>query len=90
MDKIKECGELFYGRKFWLKMKGRIYQGCVRSVMPYESETWCLRENEKAILRRTKKTMTRAMCGVTLIEKSRSQEFMSFLGLKDTLDGLTK
>ena len=22
--KFRECGELLYGRKFWLKMKGRI------------------------------------------------------------------
>ena len=37
-----------------------------------------------AILRRTKK----ALCGVKLIKKRRSQELMSLLGLKDTLDGL--
>ena len=30
----------------------------------------------------------RAMCEVKLIEKRRSQELMSLLGLKDTLDGL--
>ena len=43
-----------------------------------------------AILRRTEKAMMRAMCGVKLIEKRRSQEIMSLLGLKDTLDGLTR
>ena len=51
---------------------------------------WCLRENEMAILRRTKKAMMRAMCGVKIIEKRRSQELMSLLGLKDTLDGLAR
>ena len=39
--------------------------------MLYESKTWCLRENEMAILRRTEKSM-RAMYGVKMIEK-RSQ-----------------
>ena len=27
------------------------------------SKTWCLRENEIAILRRTERSMVRAMCG---------------------------
>ena len=70
-----ECGELLYGRKFSLKMKGRIYQSCVRLVMLYGSETWCLRKNKMAILR-NEKAMTRARYGVKLIEK-RSQELMS-------------
>ena len=72
-------------RKFSLKMKGRIYQSCVRSARLYGSETWRLRENEMEILR-IEKAM-RAMCGVKIIEK-RSQKLMSLLGLKDTLDGL--
>ena len=42
-----------------------------------------------AILRRTEKTMMRAMCGVKMIEK-RSQKLMSLLGLMDTLDGLAR
>ena len=32
----------------------------------------------------------RAMCGVNIIEKRNSQELMSLLGLKDTLDGLVR
>ena len=30
---FRECGELLYGRKFLLKMKGRVYQSSVRSAM---------------------------------------------------------
>ena len=41
----------------------------VRSATLYGSETWCLRGNENAILKRTEKSMIRAMCGVKLIEK---------------------
>ena len=84
--KFRECEELLYGKNFSLKMKGRIYESCVRSAMLYGSETWCLRE--MAILRRTEKARIRAMCGIKMIEKRRSQELMSLLGLKDTLDGL--
>ena len=43
-----------------------------------------------AILRRTEKAMTRAMCGVKVLEKPRSQEIMSLPGLKDTLDELAR
>ena len=80
--KFKECGWLLYARKFSLKMKGRIYHSCIRLAMLHRCEAWCLRENEVAILR-TKKTMTKAMCGVKLIEKRRSQDLTSLLGLKD-------
>ena len=88
--KFRKCGELLYGRKFLLKTKGKIYQSCVRSAMLYGSETWCLRKNEMAIFRRTEKAMMRAMCGVKLIEKRRSQQLMSLRDLKDTLDKLAR
>ena len=54
--KFKECRELLNSKRFSLKMKGMVYQSCVRygSCVRYESETWCLRENEMAILRRTR------------------------------------
>ena len=41
-----------------------------------------------AILRRTEKTVMRTMCRVKIIEKRKSQELRSLLGLKDTLDRL--
>ena len=43
-----------------------------------------------AILRITEKAMMRAMCGVKIIEKRRSQELVSLLGLKDPLYGLAR
>ena len=49
-----EWGVLFFGNRFSLKMKGKVYRCCVRSPILYGSEAWCLKENEKAILRRTK------------------------------------
>ena len=41
-----------------------VYQSCVRSVMLYRSETWCLRENKMA------------MCGAKLMEKKRTEDLM--------------
>ena len=37
-----------------------------------------------AILRRTEKTMVRAMCGAKLMEKKRTEDLMELLGLKET------
>ena len=66
--KFRECGKLLRGRKFSLRMKGMLYQSCVRSAMLYGSETWCLRESEMAILR-TERAMVRLMCGVKLVDR---------------------
>ena len=65
-------------------MKGKIYRSCVRSAMLYGSETWCLRKNEMAVLRRIEKSMIRAMFVITFLEKRSSQELINFLGLDDT------
>ena len=55
--KSKECRELLNSKRFLLKTKGMVYQSCLRLAMLYGSDTWCLRENEMAILRRTKRAM---------------------------------
>ena len=62
-EKFKECGELLNSKKFSLKTKGIVYRSCVRSAILYGSETWCLGENEMAVLRRTDRAMVRAICG---------------------------
>ena len=52
----------------------------------YGSETWCLRENEMAILRRTERAMVRSMCGVKLVDRKKMEDLMEMLGLKEILD----
>ena len=88
--KFRECGEVLRGRRFSLRMKGMVYQSCVRSAMLYGSETWCLRESEMAILRRTERAMVRSMCGVKLVDRKNAEELMEMLGLKKTLDRMAK
>ena len=83
--KFRECGELLNSRRFSLKVKGTVYRSCVRSVMLYGSETWCLSENEMAILRRTERAMVRAMCGVKLMDKKRTEDLMEMLGLEESV-----
>ena len=54
-------------------------------------ETWCLRENEMAILRRTeRRAMVRVMCGAKLMEKKRTEDLMEMLGLKETAVQMAK
>ena len=83
--KFRECRELLNSKRFLLKLKGTVYRSCVRSVMLYGSETWCLSKNEMAILRRTERAMVRAMCGAKLMEKKRTEDLMDMLGLKETV-----
>ena len=58
--------------------------------MLYGSETWCLKENEMSILRRTERAMVRAMCGVKLKERESSEELMDRLGLRERVEQLAK
>ena len=76
------------GNRFPLKMKGKVYRCCVRSAILYGSETWCLKENEKAILRRTERAMVRAKCGQKVVDRNTTGEQMDMLGLKETIDRL--
>ena len=83
--KIRECGELLNSKRFSLKVKGMVYRSCVKVAMFYGSETWCLRENEIAIL-----WTERAMCGAKLMEKKRTDNLMEMLGLKETVFHMAK
>ena len=88
--KFRECGELLLGRRFSLKMKGMVYLSSVRSAMLYGSETWCLRENEMIILRRTERAIVRSMRGVKLVDRKNTEDLMKMLGLKETLDKMAQ
>ena len=46
-------------------------------------------KSEMGILRRTERSMVRAMCGVQLIDRKRSTDLMFMLGLKETIDQLS-
>ena len=59
--------------------------------MLYGSETtWCLRESDMSILRRTERAMVRAMCAVKLMEKRKTEELMAMLGREERVIKLAK
>ena len=37
---VRECGKLFFGNRFPLKMKVKMYRCCIGSAILYESEAW--------------------------------------------------
>ena len=88
--KFRECGELLRGKRFSSRIKEMVHRTCVRSAMLYGSGTWCLRESEMGILRRTERAMVRSMCGVKLVDRKNAEELMEMLGLKETLDRMAK
>ena len=51
--KLMECGELLYGRRFPLKLKGVAHKSYVRPAILHRSDAWCLKGSELGILRRT-------------------------------------
>ena len=90
VGKVHEMWRVLDSKRFSLKMKGMICWSCVRSAMLYGSETWCLRENEMEILRKTERGMVKAMCGAKLMEKKRTGDLMEMLGLKETVVQMAK
>ena len=88
--KFRECGEILFGKRFALRMKGKISKSYVRSALLFGSETWCLREHEIAILRRAERSMVRVICGVKLVDKRNTLELMDMFGLKEAADKLAR
>ena len=44
--KLRECGELLYGSRLPLRLKGAVYKSYVRPAILYGSEAWCLKDSE--------------------------------------------
>ena len=69
-------------------MKGKVYRCCARSAILYGSEAWCLKENVKAILRRSERAVVSAMCGQKVVDMKTTEEQMGMFGLRETIDRL--
>jgi len=65
-NKFRELCPILTTRGASLRMKGKIYCACVRSVMVYGSETWPMKAEDKQRLERAENAMVRWMCGVTI------------------------
>ena len=83
--KFRELSGVLCSRSWSLKMKGRVYKACVRSAMVYGSETWALKKEDEGVLQRAERAMVRIMCGVRLLERRKSMELLSLLGIEDDI-----
>ena len=54
---FNDLAPILTGRRFTMRIKGKIYQACVRTAMVYGSETWNVKTVEEGILRRTERAM---------------------------------
>ena len=86
---FRECGELLYGRRFPLRLKGALYESYAKPVMLYGSETWCLKKDLMENLQRTERSMVRAMCEVQLKDGIGSIDLMFMLDLNKAMDKLS-
>ena len=57
-----------------LKIKGKVYESCVRSAMIHGSETWAVKAEHVDRLSKTEMQMIRWKCGVTVNERKSNEE----------------
>ena len=69
---FKNCGKLLYLNRFYLKLKDALYKSYVKPSILYGSKAWGLKESELGILRRTERSMVRAIFGVQLKDIKKS------------------
>jgi len=68
-NKFRQLVPLLTNKDISLKVRGRLYSGCVRSSMLHESETWPVRKENDVALQRAEMRMVRRMCGVKLQDR---------------------
>jgi len=66
---FRQLVPLLTNKDISLKVRGRLYSGCVRSSMLHGSETWPVRKENEVALQRAETRMVRWMCGVKLQDR---------------------
>ena len=64
-----------------MRVKGRVYEACVRSCMMYGGETWALIGESERKLESTEMRMVRLMCGVRLKDRCTNADLRNRLGI---------
>ena len=68
-------------RKFPSKLKGKFYWGAIRPALLYGTEYWPVKKIFEHKIEVTEMRMLRWMCGHTLMDRIRNQEFRDKLGV---------
>ena len=88
--KFNELAPFLTSRAPSLKMKGRVYDACVRSCLLYGSETWPMTLENERRLKTADSRMTRKMCGNNLCKTNSTDNLRKITGLEDITDSLRK
>ena len=85
-NKFREMAPILTRKGASLKIKGKVYESCVRSAMIYGSETWAVKAEHVDRLSKTEMRMIRLMCGVTVKERKSNEELRQQLGVAAVSD----
>ncbi|MBJ5695539.1 hypothetical protein JGG83_23085, partial [Salmonella enterica subsp. enterica serovar Derby] len=88
--KFKELAPILTSKGASLRLKGKIYQSCVRSCMMYGSETCVMKNEDVEKLVRTEMRMIRWMCGAKLSDRRANAELRDQLGVEAISDVLRR
>jgi hypothetical protein len=88
--KFRELGSILTMKGLALKVKGRVYDACVRSTLLYGSETWAVKVEQVQRMERTEMQMVRWMCGTKLSDRIPNEELRGRLGIESVKDALKR
>ena len=81
--KFRELQPILTAKYVSCKTKGILYTSCVRSIMIYGAETWPMKKVISQLLDRAEMRMVRWMCGVSLLDKIKSEELRKRMEILD-------
>jgi hypothetical protein len=81
--KWREMASLLNNRYIPLKIRGSVYESCVRSVMLYGAETWEMTGRVEDIMKHCDRRMLRYIAEVSWKDKVNSEEVAKRCGLKE-------
>ena len=83
--KFRKLLPVLTSRHLHFKVKGRVYNSCVRAAMLHGSETWGPLSDDLKRLRRNDRAMIRWVCGVRHLHETSSEALLEKLGLVDII-----
>ena len=81
--KFHELLLLITNQAIFLKSRGKVYNGCIDSVILYDSECWVATTTDVQRLQRNEHTMIRRICKVKISDKLSSKNLLNKLCLKN-------
>ena len=87
-NKLRQLVPLLTNNDISLKVRGRLYCGCVRISMLHGNETWPVRQENYMALQRAEMRMVRWIGGVKVKDRIPSKKLREKLGLDDTISVL--